>query len=66
MLNANVTIETKDNFKKIYCRSIDWKAIIQKVNNLRRRIYMVNCLSSMLSNSLVRFFGRKSVFAPAL
>ncbi|WP_371223200.1 hypothetical protein ACA351_06195 [Orientia tsutsugamushi] len=39
MLNANVTIETKDNFKKIYWRSIDWKAIIQKVNNLRRRIY---------------------------
>ncbi|WP_342638325.1 group II intron reverse transcriptase/maturase [Orientia tsutsugamushi] len=39
MLNANVTIETKDNFKKIYWHSIDWKEIIQKVNNLRRRIY---------------------------
>ncbi|KJV74707.1 Uncharacterised protein [Orientia tsutsugamushi] len=39
MLNANVTIETKDNFKKIYWRSIDWKAIIQNVNNLSRRIY---------------------------
>nr|WP_064592042.1 reverse transcriptase/maturase family protein [Orientia tsutsugamushi] len=29
MQNANVTIETKDNFKKIYWHSIDWKEIIQ-------------------------------------
>ncbi|KJV52320.1 N-terminal domain of reverse transcriptase family protein, partial [Orientia tsutsugamushi str. Karp] len=47
MLNANVTIETKDNFKKIYWHSIDWKEIIQKVNNLRRGIYRASANGNM-------------------